>query len=61
MSPPKLDTCVDEEEDDEDEDEDEMGALGTGLEFQSERGRLGGVGGSLSRRGSTGVEGRGRL
>lgn len=37
------------------------GALGTGREFQSGMLRLGGVGGSLSRGGSPGVLGRGRL
>lgn len=60
MSPPRLETWVDEEEDEEDEEE-EVGALGTGLEFQSVRGRFGGVGGSLSRGGSPGVQGKGRL
>lgn len=58
-SAPRPDTWV-EEEDEEDEDEDEeveVGALGTGLEFQSDRGRLGGAGGSLS----PGVQGKGRL
>jgi len=59
MSPPRLDTWVDE--DDEDEEDEEIGALGTGLEFQSAKGRFGGVGGSLSRGGSPGVHGRGRL
>lgn len=59
MSPPTLDTCVVEEEEEDDEEE-EVGALGTGLEFQSARGRFGGVGGSLSR-GSPGVQGKGRL
>lgn len=38
-----------------------MGALGTGREFQSVRGRFGGAGGSLSRGGSPGVLGSGRL
>lgn len=37
------------------------GALGTGREFQSGMLRLGGAGGSLSREGSPGVLGRGRL
>lgn len=37
------------------------GALGTGREFQSGMLRLGGAGGSLSRGGSPGVLGRGRL
>lgn len=50
-----------EEEDDDDEEEEEMGALGTGREFHSAGGRFGGVGGSLSRRGSPGVQGKGRL
>lgn len=60
MSPPRLETCVDEE-DDEDEEEEEVGALGTGLEFQSDIGRFGGVGGSFSRGDSPGVLGKGRL
>lgn len=60
MSPPKLDTWVDEEDEEEDE-EDEVGALGTGRVFQSAIGRFGGAGGSLSRRGSPGVQGNGRL
>lgn len=51
---------MDEEDEDED-DEDEVGALGTGLEFHSPMGRFGGVGGSLSRGGSPGVQGKGRL
>lgn len=50
---------MDEEE--EGDEEDEVGALGTGLEFHSARGRFGGVGGSLSRVDSPGVQGRGRL
>lgn len=60
MSPPRLETSVDEEDDD-DEEEEKVGALGTGLEFQSGMGRFGGVGGSLSRGGSPGVLGKGRL
>lgn len=58
MSPPRLETCVDEEDDD---DEEEVGALGTGLVFQSDMGRFGGVGGSLSRGVSPGVLGKGLL
>lgn len=60
MSPPKLETWVDEEDDEEDEEED-VGALGTGRDIHSPRGRFGGVGGSLSRGGSAGVQGKGRL
>lgn len=59
-STPRLETCV-VEEDEEEEDEEEVGALGTGREFQSASGRLGGAGGSLSRMGSPGVQGKGRL
>lgn len=47
--------------DDDDGEEVEVGALGTGLEFHSARGRLGGAGGSLSRCASPGVQGKGRL
>lgn len=50
---------MDEEEGE--EDDDEVGALGTGREFQSVIGRFGGAGGSLSRGGSPGVLGSGRL
>lgn len=50
-----------DEEDDEDDEDDEVGALGTGREFQSDIGRFGGAGGSLSRVGSPGVQGNGRL
>lgn len=60
MSPPRVETWVDDEDEEEDEEE-ELGALGTGREFQSARGRFGGVGGSLSRGGSPGVQGKGRL
>lgn len=61
MSPPRLDTWVDEDDEEEEEDA-EVGALGTGLEFHSVRGRFGGVGGSLSLGGgSPGVQGKGRL
>lgn len=49
------------EEEEGEEEDDEAGALGTGREFQSVRGRLGGAGGSLSRGGSPGVLGSGRL
>lgn len=59
-SPPRQGNWVDEEDTEED-DEEEVGALGTGLEVQSDRGRFGGVGGSLSRGGSPGVLGKGRL
>lgn len=43
------------------DEEEETGALGTGREFQSVRGRLGGAGGGLSRACSPGVLGSGRL
>lgn len=59
MSTPRPETWVDEE--DEEDEEEEVGALGTGREFQSDRGRFGGAGGSLSRGGSPGVQGNGRL
>lgn len=59
-SPPRAEPWADAEVSGED-DEDETGALGTGREFQSVSGRLGGVGGSLSRSCSPGVHGRGRL
>lgn len=59
-SPPTLETWVDDEDEGEDEEE-EVGALGTGREFQSVSGRFGGAGGSLSRGGSPGVLGKGRL
>lgn len=60
MSPPIPDTWVDDEDEGEDEEE-EVGALGTGREFQSASGRFGGAGGGLSRGGSPGVLGNGRL
>lgn len=50
-----------DEEDDDDDEEDEFGALGTGLAFHSAMVRFGGVGGSFSRGGSPGVQGKGRL
>lgn len=59
-STPGPEPWVDVEVRGEDEEE-ETGALGTGREFQSVRGRLGGAGGSLSRWGSPGVLGSGRL
>lgn len=59
-STPRLDTWVHEEEEVDDE-QPEVGALGTGREFQSVRGRLGGAGGSLSRGASPGVQGSGLL
>lgn len=60
-STPRLETCVDEEDEEEDEEDEEVGALGTGREFQSASGRFGGGGGCLSRVGSPGVQGSGRL
>lgn len=60
-SPPRPEDWVDEEDEEDDDDDDEVGALGTGLEFQSAIGRFGGVGGSLSRGVSPGVQGNGRL
>lgn len=59
-SPPRLETWVDDEDEGEEEEE-VVGALGTGREFQSARGRFGGAGGALSRGGSPGVLGKGRL
>lgn len=60
ISPPRLETWMDDE-DEGDEQEEEVGALGTGREFQSAMGRFGGAGGALSREGSPGVLGNGRL
>lgn len=60
MSPPRLETW-DEDDDEEEDEEEDVGALGTGREFQSASGLFGGAGGSLSRWGSPGVQGKGRL